>query len=357
MTPGGRGSSGLPDPEALVGSLPQGLPAGLGEGTRAVVTGCAGFIGSHLSEALLGLGCEVVGVDALTDYYDPELKRENLAAALAHPRFRFLETDLLALEAAELLDGATVCFHLAAQAGVRASWGRHFEEYLARNVRSTQHLLEGCLLPAVRDRLVRFVYSSSSSVYGDQRELPVTEARLPRPHSPYGVTKLAAEHLCGLYAANHGVPAVSLRYFTVYGPRQRPDMAFRRFVESALDGREFPVFGDGSQTRDFTYVEDAVRANLLAVRDVPPGTVFNVGGGRRVSLREALAELQRLLEEARPDRPPRIVYDEVFAGDVRDTYADGARAEALVGYRPRIGFEDGLARMVSWALARRTELE
>jgi UDP-glucuronate 4-epimerase len=253
-----------------------------------------------------------------------------------------------------LLSGARVCFHLAAQAGVRASWGRHFGEYVARNLQTTQHLLEACLAPEVRESLGRFVYSSSSSVYGNQRHLPVSEDALPEPHSPYGVTKLAAEHLCCLYAANHGLPTVSLRYFTVYGPRQRPDMAFRKFIEAALDQRPFAVYGDGRQTRDFTYVADAVRANLLAVRAATPGAVLNVGGGRCVALREALAELQRLLDEAQPGLAPQIAYDDMFAGDVRDTYADGERAEAVIGYRSQVPFTDGLERMVSWALARRT---
>lgn len=339
--------------EDLAASLPQGVPAALQPAGKVVVTGCAGFIGSALAEALLALGCRVVGVDALTDYYDPALKRENLAGMLEQERFTFLERDLLELDAVELLSGCTACFHLAAQAGVRASWGSYFTEYLARNVQSTQHLLEACLAAPVRDSLVRFVYSSSSSVYGDQPQLPVTEQALPAPRSPYGVTKLAAEHLCVLYSSNFSVPTSSLRYFTVYGPRQRPDMAFRKFIERAVAGESFRVYGDGSQTRDFTYVDDAVRANLLAVSPQTPCEVFNVGGGTRISLREALDLLQKLLAAVLPGSSPELIYEEMAKGDVQDTFADRAHVEAVIGYRPQVPFEEGLSREVDWALARR----
>jgi len=339
--------------QELLAALPDGAPPAVGRGRRVVVTGCAGFIGSHLTEALLHLGCEVVGVDALTDYYDPALKRENLAGPLAHPRFRFVEADLLALDAVELLAGATACFHLAAQAGVRASWGRHFTEYLDRNILATQHLLEACLDPAVRNGLTRFVYSSSSSVYGERADLPVTEKALPQPHSPYGVTKLAAEHLCLLYSANAGVPTSSLRYFTVYGPRQRPDMAFRKFVDAALDDGSFAMYGDGRQTRDFTYVVDAVRANLLATAAPGVGEVFNVGGGARISLAEALERLTALLMPLPDGRTPRIERHPAARGDVHDTFADRAHVERTIGYRPTVPFDEGLARLVAWARARR----
>ena len=280
----------------LAASLPGPVREILKPGTRVVVTGCAGFIGSTLTEALLELGCRVTGVDVLTDYYDPDLKRENLAAFVDHPDFHFRQEDLQELDPVELLAGQTVCFHLAAQAGVRASWGEYFHEYLGRNVMATQRLLEACRQPEVKQNLVRLVYSSSSSVYGDQDSLPVTESALPQPRSPYGVTKMAAEHLCVLYSLNFGVPTSSLRYFTVYGPRQRPDMAFRIFIEAALDGRPFPVYGDGSQTRDFTYVLDAVRSNLLAVACDRDWEVFNTGGGSRVVFGEALELLTGLLK-------------------------------------------------------------
>ena len=218
-----------------------------------VVTGVAGFLGSHLTERLLAAGHEVVGVDAFTPFYDPRRKRRNLEAALAHPRFRLLELDLGADDPARLPD-AELVFHFAAQAGVRPSWGDGFAEYARHNVLATQRLLERYEARPPR----RFVYASSSSVYGDAERLPTRESDLPRPYSPYGVTKLAGEHLCLLYQRNRGLPATALRFFTVYGPRQRPDMAFHRLLEAALDGRPFEVYGDGRQSRDFTYVADAV---------------------------------------------------------------------------------------------------
>lgn len=236
---------------------------------------------------------------------------------------------------------------------MRASWGSSFSVYLANNVQSTQHLLEACLSSRVQEDLVRFVYSSSSSVYGDQDELPVPETALPRPRSPYGVTKLAGEHLCVLYAANHGVPTTSLRYFTVYGPRQRPDMAFRRFIECTLAHEPFHVFGDGSQTRDFTYVLDAVRANILAVATPARCEVFNVGGGARISLRDALSQLTALLAEVDPELVPELRYEPNARGDVRDTFADRSHIESTLGYQPTVQFSAGLASMVRWALARR----
>jgi len=325
----------------------------LAGGARVVVTGCAGFIGSHLAEALLDRGCEVVGIDALTDYYDPALKRENLAPLLGWPGFVFHHADLNDVDAVALLAGSRAVFHLAAQAGVRASWGHLFGDYLARNLAATQRLLEACRDPRVATGLVRFVYSSSSSVYGDRLDLPVTERALPQPFSPYGVTKLAAEHLCVLYSANHGVPTTSLRYFTVYGPRQRPDMAFRKFLEAAFDGKPWIVFGDGSQTRDFTYVSDAVDANLRAVGAPGPWAVYNVGGGARVSLAAALATMRDLLREAAPEVRVGIEHVPVEKGDVRDTWADPGLIRDEIGYVAQVPFGEGLRREVLWVAARR----
>jgi len=322
-------------------------------GAPVVVTGCAGFIGSTLTEALLELGCRVTGVDCLTDYYDPDLKRENMAGFTGHADFELVEDDLQDLDAAALLRGKRACFHLAAQAGVRASWGEYFAEYVGRNIMSTQRLLEACRREDVARDLARFVYSSSSSVYGDQDELPVTERALPQPRSPYGVTKMAAEHLCVLYSMNFGVPTSSLRYFTVFGPRQRPDMAFRKYIEAALDGRTFEVYGDGSQTRDFTYVGDAVRSNLLAVSCDAPWEVFNTGGGSRVVFGEALDMLQEILTERVPGLKATIEYGETAKGDVKNTFADRSHVEAVIGYRPTIPFTEGLIREAEWAVARR----
>ena len=341
--------------DGLRASLPHAVGEVLAPGAPVVVTGCAGFIGSTVTEALLALGCRVTGVDALTDYYDPALKRENMAGFRDHADFTFVERQLEDLDAVALLAGSRAVFHLAAQAGVRASWGASFADYVNWNILATQRLLEACRDPRVAGGLARFVYSSSSSVYGDQPQLPVTERALPQPRSPYGVTKLAAEHLCVLYAMNFGVPTSSLRYFTVFGPRQRPDMAFRKYIEAALDGRVFEVYGDGGQTRDFTFVTDAVRSNLLAVACDRPWEVFNTGGGSRVVFAEALALLQDLLTARVPGLAATIRYAETAKGDVRDTFADRSHVEAAIGYRPTVTFAEGLAREVDWAVARRSD--
>jgi UDP-glucose 4-epimerase len=339
--------------QALVADLPERVRSVLAPGAPVVVTGCAGFVGSWVTEALLALGCRVTGVDALTDYYDVALKRENMAGFADHPDFRLRHEHLEKLDAVELLAGQRAVFHLAAQAGVRASWGASFADYLDWNIAATQKLLEACRHERVAGDLVRLVYSSSSSVYGDQDRLPVTEQALPQPRSPYGVTKMAAEHLCVLYAMNFGVPTSSLRYFTVFGPRQRPDMAFRKYIEAALDGRVFEVYGDGSQTRDFTYVADAVRANLLAVACDEPWGVFNTGGGSRVAFGAALDQLQGIIAERLPGTAAEIRYTETAKGDVKDTFADRRLVEAALGYRPTVDFATGLAREVEWAIARR----
>jgi UDP-glucose 4-epimerase len=341
------------DLQEIVTGLPERVLGILEPGSAVVVTGCAGFIGSTVTEALLEMGCRVTGVDCLTDYYDVALKHENMAGFVDHEHFTWVREDLQTLDAVALLAGKKACFHLAAQAGVRASWGEYFHEYLGSNVMGTQRLLEACRHERVRDTLVRFVYSSSSSVYGDQPVLPVTETALPQPRSPYGVTKMAAEHLCVLYAMNFQVPTSSLRYFTVFGPRQRPDMAFRKFIEAALDGRSFEVYGDGSQTRDFTYVADAVRSNLLAVACDRDWEVFNTGGGSRMVFSETLTMLQEILADRVPGIAAAVTYRESAKGDVKDTFADRTHVEDTIGYRPTITFAAGLAREVDWALARR----
>lgn len=307
---------------------------------KALVTGAAGFVGSHLAEALLAEGHRVLGVDCLTPYYAPELKLANLAQVATWPGFRFAEVDLRSAELDALLDGVDVVFHLAGQPGVRLSWSSGFARYTEHNVLATQRLLE-----SARDReLTRFVYASSSSVYGNAPAYPTRETDLPRPHSPYGVTKLAGEHLCGLYAANHGVPTVALRYFTVYGPRQRPDMAFSRFLTAALNGRALPRYGTGEQVRDFTYVADVVAANLAAATaPVQPGTVVNVAGGSSVTVNTLLDLLADLLGteldiEALPAQP----------GDVAVTGGVIDRAHDLLGWHPRIDLRAGLAAQLSW---------
>ena len=305
---------------------------------KALVTGVAGFIGSHLAERLLADGWQVTGVDCFTDYYPRPFKERNLAAAGSRPGLTFVPADLSTADLAPLVDGADVIFHLAGQAGVRASWGTSFEAYVHDNIVATQRLLE-----AVKEKpLQRFVYASSGSIYGDVQTLPIREDTLPHPVSPYGVTKLAAEHLCHLYRANHAVPTVALRYFTVYGPRQRPDMAFHKFIRAMLTNQPFPLFGTGEQTRDFTYVSDVVEATVRAA-DAPPGGIFNVSGGSRVTVNHVIATLEELI-----GRPARADRQDWQAGDQRHTWADATAAREVLGFAPRVGVRDGLAAEVAW---------
>ncbi len=307
---------------------------------RFLVTGAAGFIGSAVCERLLAQGHEVVGVDCFTDYYPRRLKEANLAPSRDHRSFRFLEDDILDLDLPRLLGEVEVVIHLAAQAGVRASWGAEFTHYTHHNILATQALLEA----AKEAGLGRLVYASSSSVYGDTDDLPMREDSLCRPVSPYGVTKLAAEHLCSLYHHNFGLDTVSLRYFTVYGPRQRPDMAFHRFIKALLTGGEIRLFGDGSQSRDFTYVDDIVEATIAAAA-VPQarGGIFNLGGGARVSVNQVIAWLEEIT-----GRRAVVRRLEVAKGDVRQTEADTSRARRVLGFAPRYHLKRGLAREVAW---------
>ena len=307
---------------------------------HALITGVAGFIGSTLAETLLARGHRVRGLDCFSDYYDPAVKRANLAAAAASPSFELVEDDLVDTDLGTLLEGIDVVFHQSAQPGVRLSWSGGFMRYERDNVVATQRLLEAC-----RDHpLQRFVYASSSSVYGNAARYPTVETDLPAPFSPYGVTKLAAEHLCRAYAANFGVPTVSLRYFTVYGPRQRPDMAFHRLVEAGLGGPPFPLYGDGSQIRDFTFVTDVVEANLAAVTaDLEPGEVINISGGGSAPLRDVIALTSELLGE-----PIALDQRDAQPGDVRETGGAIDKATDLLGWKPQIGLRDGLARQIAW---------
>jgi nucleoside-diphosphate-sugar epimerase len=307
---------------------------------RALVTGCAGFIGSTLAERLLADGAEVLGIDAFTDYYPRPVKERNLRAAMAHPRFEFIDAPLQDVDLPARLHDRTHVFHLAAQAGVRKSWGRDFAIYSTNNIEATQLMLEAAKqAPA----LERFVYSSSSSVYGDRVAMPMREDALPEPVSPYGVSKLAAEQLCYLYFANFAVPTVSLRYFTVYGPRQRPDMAFHKFLRATINDEPITLFGDGDQTRDFTFIADAVNANVLAATRGVPGRVYNIGGGSRVSVNDVLRMIERVV-----GRRPRINIDPVQKGDMRHTYADTSRAHAELGYAPTVALEAGLEAEYQW---------
>ena len=306
---------------------------------KALVTGAAGFIGSHLIPRLLDSGAEVVGIDCFTDYYPRNVKERNLEPLLARPEFRFIDDEIQTARLDKLLDGVTTVFHLAAQAGVRKSWGDDFRVYTTHNVDATQRLLE-----AVKDRhLHRFVYASSSSVYGDVATIPMREDSFLQPVSPYGVTKLAAEHLCHLYHVNYGVPAVSLRYFTVYGPRQRPDMAFHRFIRAALTGQAITLYGDGEQTRDFTFAGDIAAATMAAGDRGRPGAVYNIGGGSRVSINEVLDLIGRLTGKSLDIRR-----ETKQKGDMRDTFADTSRARADLQFAPTHTLEEGLAAECHW---------
>ncbi len=306
---------------------------------RVLVTGCAGFIGSHLCRRLLADGHEVVGVDCFTPYYPRAIKEANVADLLPDPNFTLLELDLATADLRPLLDGVEIVYHQAAQAGVRASWGTQFESYIRHNVLATQRLLEA----AKASRLRKFVYASSSSIYGDAECYPTSEDVVPRPVSPYGVTKLAAEQLTYLYWKNYGVPTIALRYFTVYGPGQRPDMAFHKFILAALQGRPIQVYGDGNQTRDFTFVEDAVEANISAGQCEASGVALNVGGGSRVTVNEVLQMLGEILqmELVVEHLPPQ-------KGDVRHTSADITLASRLLGYEPKVDIKTGLELEAAW---------
>jgi nucleoside-diphosphate-sugar epimerase len=308
---------------------------------RALVTGAAGFIGSHLAEALLARGDDVVGVDCFVPYYDPALKRANLAPQLASSRALFVEADLRVADIDALLDGVDVVFHEAGQAGVRHSWSDGFNDYVEHNVLVTQRLLE-----AVKRRSgsCRIVGASSSSVYGHQERYPVREEDLPRPFSPYGVTKLAAEHLGVLYADNWGVPFVALRYFTVYGPRQRPDMSLYRLCDAALRGTHFPRYGDGEQVREFTYVDDIVAGNLAAADADLDGAMFmNLAGGGEITL----SALTALVEELSGSKIA-IDEQEAKAGDARRNGGATDRAAELLGWKPNVALRDGVAAQLAW---------
>jgi nucleoside-diphosphate-sugar epimerase len=280
----------------------------------------------------------VTGIDSFTDYYDPRRKRENISGLARSKDFTLVEEDLNTSRLAGHLKGVSCVFHLAAQAGVRRSWGAEFSHYIDSNILATQKLLE-----AMKDTGIPIVYSSSSSVYGDTRDLPMREDHVTSPVSPYGATKLSAEHLCELYRVNFGMRYTALRYFTVYGPRQRPDMAFSRFINAALHGGSIEVYGDGKQTRDFTFVHDAVEANILASRYLGSERIFNIGGGSRSSVLDVIEVIRR---ETGSD--PRVLFMEKARGDVLDTWADTSKAAAELGFTPSIGLQEGLRREIEW---------
>jgi len=306
---------------------------------RAVVTGAAGFIGSHLTDRLLADGHQVVGLDSFSDYYSRTQKEQNLEVAFRHPGFRFRELDLVEDDLRDVLAGAEVVFHLAARSGVRASRRNHLDHYVRDNVLATHRLLEALKASSIK----RLVFAGSSSVYGDAERLPTKESTVPRPLSSYGVTKLAAENLVQLYAHNFSLPTVSLRYFYVYGPRQRPDMAIARFMRALASGEEIEVYGDGEQTRDFTYVTDAVEATVRAASAEVAGMVLNVGGGSRATLNAVLGVIGEMAgTEVRRRYVPAAPEDHRHGG------ASINLARRDLHWEPRVSMRDGLSRQWSW---------
>lgn len=309
---------------------------------KAVVTGVAGFIGSHLAEQLLALGWQVIGIDCFTGNYPRHVKEANLIQLLQDSQFQFCEGDLVQLDLRTILQGVEVLFHEAGQPGVRTSWGDDFAEYVRNNILATQRLLQ-----AVQDatKLKQFVFASSSSVYGDAQAFPTLEDMPPKPVSPYGVTKLACEHLIRTYHHSFGIPAVILRYFTAFGPRQRPDMAFHRFIAAALERRSICLYGNGEQSRDFTYVSDIVQANLLALNVSGEAQIFNIGAGNPLSMNQMLQVLEDII-----GRPVEVCFASQQKGDVLHTYADISKASKQLGYAPRVSLSDGLKAEVDWMI-------
>lgn len=302
---------------------------------KALVTGCAGFIGSTLVDKLIEKDISVIGVDCFTDYYPRSIKEKNLSSALQSGKFKFIEKDIYSMDSFPDVD---YVFHQAAQAGVRASWGSSFEIYTRNNIEVTQKLLE-----SYKDRdLKKFIYASSSSVYGNAK-LPMTEDSILKPVSPYGVSKLAGEHLCYLYWKNYQIPTVSLRYFTVYGPRQRPDMAMHKFIKAILIGDKITIYGDGNQTRDFTYVDDIIEANILSAMNANSGEIFNIGGGNRITVNALISLIEELT-----GKNAIVEYIESQKGDVDNTWANIDKAKLELGWTSKFDIRKGLENEIEW---------
>jgi len=312
--------------------------------SKTLVTGVAGFIGSHLAERLIREGFDVIGIDSFENYYPRWIKEKNIENLVKSPRFTFVEANLLSdnlfnlPELSSNLNKIDYIFHQAAQAGVRKSWGKDFQAYTHNNILATQKLLE----VAKNLNIKKLIYASSSSVYGNAENLPIKETSPTRPLSPYGVSKLAGENLCFLYFKNFAVPTICLRYFTVYGPRQRPDMAFHKFIKGILDDEEIQIYGSGRQTRDFTYISDIVEASFLAL-NAPPGEILNIGGGKRISLIDALGLIEILT-----GKKAKVKKKDVQKGDVQDTWADIEKAHTLIDYEPKVLLEEGLKKEILW---------
>lgn len=304
-----------------------------------IVTGAAGFIGSHLCRRLLKKGFSVIGIDSFTDFYPKWIKNKNILPLMRDKKFEFIAEDINSVGLTKLLNRSDYVFHLAAQAGVRTSWGHNFSVYTKNNIEATQKLLE-----AVKDtKIKKFIYASSSSVYGLCPELPISETSPLYPFSPYGVTKLAAEHLCYLYYKNFGLPLVSLRFFTVYGPGQRPDMAFHKFFKTIAEGEQISIFGDGKQTRDFTFIDDIIEANFASLENGKPGETYNIGGGTRKKLEDIIPIIEKIC-----DKKAEINWEEKQKGDVLHTFANIEKARKDLNYSPETQIEDGLKEEWTW---------
>lgn len=303
---------------------------------KALVTGCAGFIGSHISEKLLRKGYEVIGIDCFTEYYSKKIKEKNISNILGHKNFEFIERNLLSIDEYPSVD---YVFHQAAQAGVRASWGQNFDTYIQNNIKVTQKLLEYYK----HTNINKFIHASSSSVYGNIEDLPLKENSYTSPYSPYGVTKLAAENLCTLYYNNYNMPTISLRYFTVYGPRQRPDMGIFKFVSKILDNDEITIYGDGLQTRDFTYIDDVVKANMVAAESNIVGEVFNIGGGSTINVQDLI----KILED-NTGQKAIISYTEKQKGDVKDTWASTNKVNNILNWDAKVNIKQGTKKFIDW---------
>ncbi len=304
-----------------------------------LVTGAAGFIASHLCRKLLKKGHKVLGIDSFTDYYPKWIKEKNLGILKESENFKFIEKDLTEMDLKSALRDTDYVFHHAAQAGVRASWGEHFSIYSKNNIEATQKLLEA----STDSHLTRFIFASSSSVYGACPELPMSETSPLQPFSPYGVTKLAAEHLCLLYHKNHGIPCICLRFFTVYGPGQRPDMAFHKFFKAIAENKEIPVYGEGDQTRDFTYIDDVIEANLAFLEKGKTGEVYNIGGGNRKKLKDLFPVFEEICQ-----KKIKVKKHEKQPGDVPHTFASIEKARKELGFSPQTQLQEGLKEEWKW---------
>jgi nucleoside-diphosphate-sugar epimerase len=302
---------------------------------KILITGVAGFIGSNLGKKLLESNHEVIGIDCFTDYYSHEIKEKNISNLFNYDAFKFYDKDLYLFPIEDICDGVDCIFHLAAQPGVRLSWGNNFDVYVRNNIIVTQKILESIK----NHKIKKFIFASSSSVYGNVDKLPISENTATRPNSPYGVTKLDGENLCHLYYKNYGIPVTILRYFSVFGPGQRPDMGFHNFITSIIKEKEIIIYGSGNQTRDFTYIDDVVNANISTLDSDKDGEIINIGGGNRISINDTIKLLQDII-----GMKAKIKYVETAKGDVEHTRADISKASRLLGYYPKIGVEEGLKK-------------